>query len=116
MPNSLFITGLEKLAADANIIGYQTSDYNQTRWRLYGGLLELSIAAALGRCGSIKGVQTLMEYLKDVHSDFRFFANQELNAILKKDMKFDYNKWTNLINTEKGFLNKTTPFSKEIEL
>lgn len=31
-------------------------------------------------------------------------------------MKFDYNKWTNLINTEKGFLNKTTPFSKEIEL
>ena len=116
MPNSLFITGLEKLAADANIIGYQTSDYNQTRWRLYGGLLELSIAAALGRCGSMKGVQTLMEYLKDVHSDFRFFANQELNAILKKDMKFDYNKWTNLINTEKGFLNKTTPFSKEIEL
>ena len=116
MPDPLFIPGLEKLATDTNIIGYQTSDYNHTRWRLYGGLLELSIAAALGRCGSNKGVQTLIEYLKDVHSDFRFFANQELSAILKKDMKFDYDKWTNLINTDKGVLNKTTPFSKEIEL
>lgn len=116
MPDPLFITGLEQLAADTNIIGYQTSDYNQTRWRLYGGLLELSIATALGRCGSIKGVQTLIKYLQDVHSDFRFFANQELSTILKKDMKFNYDKWTNLVNTEKDFLNRTTPFSKEIEL
>ncbi len=31
-------------------------------------------------------------------------------------MKFNYDKWTNLVNTEKDFLNRTTPFSKEIEL
>lgn len=115
-PDPLFIKGLEQLASNPDIIGYQTTDCNQTRWRLYGGFLELSIAAALARCGSIKGVQTLIEYLKDVHSDFRLFANQELTAILKKNMKFDSNKWTNLINTEKSFLSKTTPFSKEIEL
>lgn len=116
MPNPLFIKGLERLAADTNIAGYQTTDVNQTRWRLYGGLLELSIAAALGRCGSINGVQILIEYLKDVHADFRNFANKELTAIFGKDMEYDYDKWTNLAKKEKPFSGKTVPFSKEIEL
>ena len=115
-PSHLFIKALEKLVADPEITGYQTTDYNQTRWRIYGGLLELSIAAALGRCGSAKGINLLIEYLKDVHSDFRTFANRELAAIFKKDMKFDAAQWTALAKKERSFLNKTTPLSKEIEL
>lgn len=116
LPDPLFIQGLEKLAADPHITGYQTTDCHQTRWRLYGGLLELSIAAALGRCGSAKGVHILIEYMKDVHADFRNFANQELAAIFKKDGKYDYDKWTRLIQKEMVGWSKTTPFSKEIEL
>ena len=114
VPDTLFIKELERLAVDPAVAGQQTVDCEQTRWRLYGGLLELSIASALARCGSPKGMNILCEYLKDVHSDFRRFANRELAAVFNKDMGYDYGKWKHLIHTEISGSYKITPFSQKV--
>lgn len=60
---------LERLAADPFVASYRTTDYSQTWWRIYGGLLELSVASALARCGSKKGVDLLADYLYDRLAD-----------------------------------------------
>lgn len=116
IPDTLFQTELERLAADPNIRGQQTHEYEQTRWRIFGGLLELSVASALARCGSSKGMDILCEYVKDIHSDFRNFANQELAAIFNEDMHYEYDEWKHLIRNKVSDIYKTTPLHKEIEL
>lgn len=116
IPDTLFNKELEKLASDTNITGQQTIESEQTRWRTFGGLLELSIASALARCGSAKGMGILCEYIKDVHSDFRNFSNQELAAIFNEDMHYEYEKWKHHISSKVSGVYKTTPLSKVVEL
>jgi hypothetical protein len=88
-----FIYSLEKLLADENIKGYVTEEYNLTRWRVYGGDLELFIGAALARCGSKTGYDLLMKYLHDIHYDFKRFAVSELKALTNMDYGYNTEAW-----------------------
>lgn len=88
IPDHSFIPGLEKLLKDKNISGYKTEDYKESRWKFYGGDLELFISAALARCGSKKGFELLAEYLDDVNYGFKKFAHSELMELT--GAKHDY--------------------------
>ena len=114
-PSHLFIHGFEKLLDDVNIGGFKTTCYKETRWRLYSANLELFIAAALARCGSVRGIQVLLDYLDDIHSDFRRFARKELFAILKKDCEYDIVAWKRQIDKQ-TFPLRITPLVKDIEI
>src|SRR5690606_32147734 len=70
-PDEIFIKGLEKLLNDDNIQGFITEEYHSTRWRLYGGNLEVYIGASLARCGSQVGYKLLTSYLDDIHFNFK---------------------------------------------
>ncbi|MEL7585620.1 MAG: FAD-dependent oxidoreductase [Prolixibacteraceae bacterium] len=107
--------GFETLLKDENIGSFATEEYHDTRWRVYGGLLELNIAAALARCGSAKGYHLLVTYLNDIHSNFREFARSELSSLLDNDFQFDQNLWTRYINT-RSFPQACRKLVKEVEL
>ncbi len=98
-PHADFIEGFENLLRDKNIKGYITDDYNQTRWNVYGGFLELSIAAALARCGSRKGCELLVSYMDDVHYNFRTFALNELTELTSKNFGYNKKEWNSYLNT-----------------
>ncbi len=115
-PDKLFVPGLEKLLDDENIKGYKTTDYSQTRRRLYGANLELFLAAAAARSGSRKGVNILMAYLNDIHSDFRKFAGKELNEIYGIDNGYDLSAWESTMKKYRNKLNEVTPLITEIEV
>lgn len=80
-PDSAFTAELERLLQNKEIKSQVTAEYQSTRWRVYGSMLELSIASAAARCGSKQGILVLTDYLNDVHSDFRRFAGEELGAV-----------------------------------
>lgn len=114
-PDDLFIAELERLSADPLVAGHQTTDCNSTRWRVYGSLLELSIASALARCGSVKGLNLLTNYLDDVHSDFRSFASRELSAVVGQNFGCNSTQWRKHINSAE-LIRKPCPLLKEIEI
>ena len=96
-PDNQFICGLEKLLDDMNIRGHKTKDYDKTRWKLYNANLELLLASSAARCGSKVGLDVLVDYLDDIHSDFRKFAHKELKQISEKDYGYDMQKWMTYI-------------------
>lgn len=93
LPDAQFVTGFEKLLTDPHIGGYVTTAYEKVRWRVYGGDLELFIAAALARCGSQRGYQLLTHYLTDLHYRFKAFAAKELLAVTGSDYGTDHAAW-----------------------
>jgi Dehydrogenases (flavoproteins) len=112
-PDHLFVSGLERLMTDENIRGFKTEDYSDTRWKLYGANLELFIAAAAARSGSVKGAEMLSEYITDIHSCFRKFARTELAAIYGTDEGFDAVAWQSSIKKNRI---KITPFQIDVEI
>lgn len=94
LPDKLFIRALEKLLDDENIGGFRTTKYNKVRWRVYGGLLETAIAAALARCGAGTGYQLLASYMEDVHYNLKSFAAAELAEITGKNYGVNPAAWT----------------------
>lgn len=113
-PDVKFIENLEKLMDDPNIKGYKTSEYNQTRWRIYGANLELLLAVAAIRCGSMKGTECLISYLEDIHSNFRYFSRNELCSVYGKDGGYDRAAWRKLVKDKKSL--KVSPLKKSIEV
>lgn len=113
-PDSRFIANLEKLMDDPNVKGYKTTDYHQTRWRIYAANLELFLAAAATRCGSMKGVECLLEYLEDIHSNFRHFSRSELCDVYGKEGEYDVAAWRKIIKDKK--LSEVSPLKKSIEV
>lgn len=113
-PDSLFISNLEKLMDDPNVKGYKTTDYHQTRWRIYAANLELLLAAAATRCGSMKGVECLLGYLEDIHSNFRHFSRSELCDVYGEEDEYDVATWRKIIKDKK--LSKVSPLKKSIEV
>lgn len=116
MPDRIFIAGLEKLLTDENIKGFRTTEYNNTRWRVFRADLELYIAAALARCGSKASVEILIDYLDEVHSNLRGFACSELKNLFGQDFGYDTSGWKNYINNKIQFPHKATGIVKQIEL
>jgi hypothetical protein len=98
VPHRDLIAGFEALLKDENIGGYVTGEYHRTRWRVYGGELELYIAAALARCGSEKGCRLLADYLRDIHSNFRDYALAELRERIGKDLPPEPGRWRKEFN------------------
>ena len=78
---------------DKYINGYITDDYNQTRWKVYDGYLELLIAAALAHCGSKKGCELLVAYMDDVHYKFKTSALNELTELTSKNFGYNKKNW-----------------------
>lgn len=113
-PDGRFIESLEKLMNDVNIKGYKTTDYNQTRWKIYGANLELLLATAAARCGSTKGSECLIDYLEDIHSNFRQFSKSELSDVCGKDCEYDVVAWRKLLADRKQV--KVSPLKKSIEV
>ena len=78
VPDHSLISGFEKLLTDKNLSGYVTTDYHKVRWNTYGAVLEVSIGAALARCGSKSGYELLLSYFDDIHFNLRDFVQREL--------------------------------------
>lgn len=93
LPDPTLIPAFEKLLADKNISGFITSEYHATRWRIYGGNLELYLGAAMARCGSEKGYDILVNYLDDIHYNFKAFAVKELKDLTRTDFNFNSKGW-----------------------
>jgi hypothetical protein len=99
LPDTQFVTGLEKLLQRQYIGGYRTSEYDKTRWRVYGGDLELFLAAALARCGGKQGYELLADYVLDIHHRFKAFAVSELRIITGKEFNYDAAAWEDLVHS-----------------
>jgi len=94
VPDPVFADGLKGLLRDERIGGYKTEQYDQVRWRVYGGSLELSIAAALARCGSKVGYDLLTDYVDDIHYIFKKFASSELKSLTGSDLRYNAVEWS----------------------
>ncbi|AEL27501.1 FAD-dependent oxidoreductase [Cyclobacterium marinum] len=115
IPDAQFIPGFEKLLKDENIGGFKTEDYDEVRWRVYGGLLEISIAATLARCGAKSGYLLLVSYLQDIHSNYKAFARAELRDITHQDFGVNPLKWRRFL-AEKQYPRPTRNLEKTIEV
>lgn len=115
VPNTLFEGGFKKLLKDKNIGGFITQEYHETRWRVYGGDLELFIASAMARCGSKAGYDLLADYLDDIHYNFKDFASKELKALTNKDFQFDSRAWKKELG-KLSYPRPTVKLVKEIEV
>lgn len=98
IPDQKFVAGFEKLAEDKNIKGWITPEYDNVRWGVYRGYLELYMAASMARCGSKTGYHLLAGYLDDIHYRFKNHASAELKALTGKDFGYDVKSWKNYCN------------------
>lgn len=114
IPDPQFIPGFEKLLKDVNIMGYITEEYFQAMNKVYGGELEMYIAAALARCGSKSGYYLLKEYIKDIHFNFKQFAVSELKELTGKDFGYNIKAWEEYISGL-NYPQPTLNLKKEIE-
>lgn len=115
LPDQRYIDPFMKLLQDEHIGNYVTDDPVKTRWRVYGGDLELFIASALARSGGKKGYEILTAYLEDVHYDFKQFAIKELSQLTDKNLGYDRKKWDNYI-ASLSFPRQTVKFLKGVEV
>lgn len=115
VPDRSFILGFEKLLTDKNISGYVTGEYQNTRWKVYGAVLELNIGAAMGRCGSKTGYELLLAYLGDIHFNFRNFAENELRELTGAGHRSDKSAWQKYVKTL-SFPQSCKGLVKEIEM
>ena len=115
LPDHSFIQGFEKLLEDENIGDYKTETYQDVRWRVYGGSLELSIGAALARCGSKTGYDLLATYLDDIHYNFKDFASRELAVLTGENFKYNAKKWKAYLSGL-SYPQRVQNLNKEIEV
>jgi len=83
--------------------------------RVYGGDLELFIGAALARCGSKTGYDLLLNYLNDIHFNFKDLCRSELTALTGKDLGYNVKAWKKLTEGL-SFPQPTRKLVKEIEV
>jgi hypothetical protein len=115
VPDRQFIPAMEKILKDENIGGFLTVEYDKVRWRVFGGFLELSIAAALARCGSETGYRLLTSYLEDIHFNYKRFSRSELQDLTYEDFGFNPLKWKNYLS-ELSFPRHPRRLEKAVEV
>ena len=115
LPDPEFIAPFVKLLGDKYIGGFVTTDPEKTRWRVYGGDLELFIGASLARCGGQKGYELLTDYLADIHYDFKAFASKELKELTGKDFGYDQKQWKKYV-AGLSYPQRPVKFGKTIEV
>ncbi len=115
LPDRSLIPGFEKLLKDERIRGFVTTSFDKVRWRVYGGSLELSIAAALARCGGREGYFLLRDYLDDLHFNFKHFALSELKELTKKDFGYEQVLWQKYLS-KLSYPQPLKPLKKEVEV
>jgi flavin-dependent dehydrogenase len=99
VPDPSFIPAFEKILKDENIGGFQTVEYDKVRWRVFGGMLEIYIAAAMARCGGRKGYDLLVNYMEDIHYNFKSFSVKELSSLTGDNLGYDPAAWRKLIGS-----------------
>ncbi|MGV8091079.1 MAG: FAD-dependent oxidoreductase [Mangrovibacterium sp.] len=99
-PHPMFIKGLEDLLSDTNINKRICKDYSEARWKIYGGDLELYIGATLARCGGEEGYYVLVEYLSDIHYNFKHYAVSELESLTGQHFGYHHEKWLNYLRRQ----------------
>lgn len=115
-PDPLFIKELERLLEDEQIRNQLSVEYDQPRWRIFGALLEITLASSLARCGAKKGYERLRHYLEDIHANLRDFASRELSDVSGKAYRFDLRQWDEYIQTADFSKTKPLPVRKEVEI
>lgn len=114
-PDASLISGFETLLSDANIGGFLSKEYRVSGQNVYGANLEIHIAVAMARCGSKSGYFMLIDYMSDIHHDFRRFASSELKSLLGDDYNSDI-KILKTIIAEKQFSKSPIALVKGVEL
>ncbi len=97
VPDTDYVQGLTALLSDPHIGGYRTMAYEEVRWRVYGGDLELFLAAALARSGGKIGYELLVDYLADTHYSFKRFALAELQRVSNDKLGYVPDAWARKI-------------------
>jgi hypothetical protein len=115
VPDKSLIPGFEELLKDEKIRGFVTTAYDRVRWRVYGGSLELGIAAALARCGGKKGYFLLKDYLNDLHFDFKHFASSELKELTQKNFEYGAIEWQKYLS-RLSYPRPCMPLKKKVEV
>ncbi len=101
-PSTIFAKDFERLLEDEHIKGRVTRNPEEARYGVYGAILEILVASAAARCGSVKGVEVLTKYFSDQHANLRAFARQELLGIYGEDLGFDVKAWLKLASLRAG--------------
>jgi len=115
LPDQRYIDPFMKLLEDEYIGNFVTEDPVKSRWRVYGGDLELFIASALARSGGKRGYEILTAYLDDVHYDFKQFAIRELSQLTGKDLGYHRRKWEDYL-AGLSYPRQTVKFNKGVEV
>jgi len=92
-PGPEFIGGLEELLGDKHIFSRARRDYHEARWSAYRCDLELYIGATMARCGGEEGYHVLVDYLADLHANFRQYAFSELQALAAQPLGYNQERW-----------------------
>lgn len=115
VPDQAFIAGFEKLLTDKNVGGFVVNTYENVRWKVHGGALELSVAAALSRCGAKGGFDLLHSYLGDIHQSYKRFAMAELEALTATKSGYDPDGWKKRLAKQR-YPMAVKAFHKDIEV
>ena len=87
------IPPLDRLLDRKFITGNTSTTPAEAGPNYHSAYVEVQLAAAAMRCGSIAGGQRLIEYLGDIHSILKLFAHGELVAVSGKDVGLAREAW-----------------------
>ncbi len=93
MPEARAIGTLGRFLDDPYIKNGVTRVPHTADEKVYAGILESRIAAALARCGARRGFDILIGYLNDLHPFLASYARQELKSVLQEDHACDDRRW-----------------------
>jgi hypothetical protein len=92
MADRVFAEPLENLLKDEYISGFVNRSRYGTKPHL-ASFLELNLATAAARCGSLSGYRRLIDYLEDRRYQFRKYAHDTLGGLTGQDFQFDRAAW-----------------------
>jgi hypothetical protein len=98
MPDARAVRTLGRFLDDPYIRNGVTRVPQTADEKVYAGILESRIAAALARCGARRGFDVLVAYLRDVHPFLASYAHQELESMLPEDRGYDDRRWRSCID------------------
>jgi hypothetical protein len=102
MADRVFAEPLETLLKDERIAGFVTRSWYRTQPHL-ASFLELNLALAAARCGSLSGYVRLTDYLEDRRYQFRKYAHDTLGSLTGQEFQFDPAAWKTYLERVKIF-------------
>jgi ribulose 1,5-bisphosphate synthetase/thiazole synthase len=100
MPDAGAVRTLSRFLDDPYIANGVTRVPQTAGEKVYAGMLESRIAAALARCGARRGFDVLVGYLNDIHPFLASYAHRELKSMLQEDHGYDERRWKACIDRQ----------------